>query len=60
MAAVEAAPRWELRFRGKKVIQEGFVNLNRGIGPGEFWETRGLSGSDKFLRRPYVVGCRFC
>ena len=54
---MEAAPSWELGFRGEKVVQEGFVNLDRGVGLGEVGKTRGLAGSDELLRRPDVVGC---
>ena len=53
---MEAAPCWELGFRGKTVVQEGFVNLTRGVGLREIRETRDFAGSDEFLRRPDVVG----
>ena len=55
--AMEAAPCWELGFRGKEVVQEGFVDLDRGVGLGEVGKTRGLAGSDELLRHPDVVGC---
>ena len=54
---MEAAPSCELGFWGEEVVQEGFVNLDRGVGLGEAGETRGLAGSDELLRRPDVVGC---
>ena len=44
------------RVWGKEVVQEGFVNLVRGVGLGEVRETWDLAGSDEFLRRPNVVG----
>ena len=58
--AVEAAPRRELWFRGKEVVQEGFVDLHRGVRPGKVRETRGLAGSDELFRRPNVLGCGPC
>ena len=54
---IEAAPCRELGLRGEEVVQEGFVDLHRGVGLGEVRETRGLAGSDELLRRPNVVGC---
>ena len=57
---MEVAPWGELRLWGKKVVQEGIVDLNRGVGPGEFREARGLAGSDEFFLCPDVVGRRFC
>ena len=57
---VEAAPRWELRFWGEKVIQESFVDFKLGVGPREFGETQGLAGRDESFRRPDIVACCFC
>ena len=57
---VEAAPWWELGFRGEEMVQESFINLNRGVGPGEVNETWGFAGSDELLHRPDVVGRRSC
>ena len=54
--AVEAAPRREIGFGGEKVAQEGFVDLNRGVGPGEARKTWDLAGRDELLCRPNVVG----
>ena len=53
---MKAASCWEVGLRGEKVVQEGFVNLARGVGPGEDRETRDLAGSDELLRRLNIVG----
>ena len=42
------------------MVQEGFVDLDRGVSSGEFGKTRGFSRGDEFLRRPDVVGGRLC
>ena len=55
--AIEAAPCRELGLWREEVVQEGFVNLQRGVGFGEVGETRGLAGRDELLRRPDIVGC---
>ena len=39
------------------MVQEGFVNVARGVSLGEVRETRDLGGSDEFRRSPNVVGC---
>ena len=57
---MEAPPRREFGFRREEVIQEGSIDLDRGVSPGELGETWGLAGSDEFLRRPDIVGCCLC
>ena len=54
---MKAASCWEVGFRGEEVIQEGSVNLHRGVGLGKVREALGLAGSDELFCRPYVVGC---
>ena len=44
-------------LRGEEVVQEGPVNLTRGVGTGEVRETRDLAGGDELLCCPDIVGC---
>ena len=46
-------------FRGEEVVKEGFVDLDRGVSPGELGKTRDLSGGDKLLCRPDLWGVVF-
>ena len=57
---MEAPSQMEFGLRGEEVVQEGLIDLNRGVGLGVVGEAWDLAGSDELLRRPDIVWCGSC
>ena len=42
------------------MVKDSLVNVDRGVGPWEVWETPDFAESDELLRRPNIVRCSPC